>query len=133
MFLPVFVEKNVPNQDDPVRDLAQIACATAVVVWMAIEKILTNVVTAVGAAAGAVAGLVAITPASGTVGIPGALCIGAVSAMLCYFFAIKMKQKFGYDGSLDVFGVHGVGGIVGAILTGVFCFESMGGISAHPL
>lgn len=111
--------------------VTQVACATAVVVWMAIEKILTGVVTAVGAATGAVAGLVAITPASGTVGVPGALCIGAVSAILCYVFAIKMKHKFGYDDSLDVFGVHGIGGIVGAILTGVFCFESMGGSGAY--
>ena len=111
--------------------VTQVACATAVVVWMIIEKILTGVVTAVGAATGAVAGLVAITPASGTAGIPGALCIGAVSALLCYVFAIKMKRKFGYDDSLDVFGVHGIGGIVGAILTGVFCFESLGGAGAY--
>lgn len=111
--------------------VTQVACATAVVVWMVIEKILTGVVTAVGAATGAVAGLVAITPASGTAGIPGALCIGAVSAILCYVFAIKMKHKLGYDDSLDVFGVHGIGGIVGAILTGVFCFESMGGSGAY--
>jgi Amt family ammonium transporter len=111
--------------------VTQVACATAVVVWMIIEKLLTKVVTAVGAATGAVAGLVAITPASGTAGIPGALCIGAVSAILCYFFAIKLKRKFGYDDSLDVFGVHGIGGIVGAILTGVFCFESMGGAGAY--
>ena len=111
--------------------VTQVACATAVVVWIIIEKALTGVVTAVGAATGAVAGLVAITPASGTAGIPGALCIGAVSALLCYVFAIKMKRKFGYDDSLDVFGVHGIGGIVGAILTGVFCFESMGGSGAY--
>ncbi|MEY3394724.1 MAG: hypothetical protein RL346_960 [Verrucomicrobiota bacterium] len=111
--------------------VTQIACATAVVVWMIIEKLLTGVVTAVGAATGAVAGLVAITPASGTAGIPGALCIGGVSALLCYYFAIKLKHKLGYDDSLDVFGVHGIGGIVGAVLTGVFCFESMGGAGAY--
>ena len=111
--------------------VTQVSCATAVVVWMAIERILTGVVTAVGGATGAVAGLVAITPASGTAGIPGALCIGAVSAILCYFVAIKLKHKLGYDDSLDVFGVHGVGGIVGAILTGVFCFKSMGGSGAY--
>ncbi|MFK7851055.1 MAG: ammonium transporter [Akkermansiaceae bacterium] len=111
--------------------VTQIACATAVVVWMIIERILTGVVTAVGAATGAVAGLVAITPASGTAGVPGALCIGAVSAILCYYFAIKLKHKLGYDDSLDVFGVHGIGGIVGAVLTGVFCFESMGGSGAY--
>ncbi len=111
--------------------VTQVACATAIVIWIVIEKLLTGVVTAVGAATGAVAGLVAITPASGTVGVPGALCIGAVSAILCYVFAIKMKHKFGYDDSLDVFGVHGIGGIVGAILTGVFCFESMGGSGAY--
>lgn len=111
--------------------VTQVAAATAVVVWLAIEKMLTGVVTAVGAATGAVAGLVAITPASGTAGIPGAFCIGAVSAILCYLFAIKMKHKLGYDDSLDVFGVHGIGGIVGAILTGVFCFEKMGGSGAY--
>ncbi|MGA0899633.1 MAG: ammonium transporter [Luteolibacter sp.] len=111
--------------------VTQVACATAVVVWILIEKIFTKAVTAVGAATGAVAGLVAITPASGTAGIPGALVIGAVSAILCYFFAIKLKHKLGYDDSLDVFGVHGIGGIVGAILTGVFCFESMGGAGAY--
>ncbi|MGJ8633309.1 MAG: ammonium transporter [Luteolibacter sp.] len=111
--------------------VTQVACATAVVVWMLIEKIFTKAVTAVGAATGAVAGLVAITPASGTVGVPGALCIGAVSAIFCYFFAIKLKHKLGYDDSLDVFGVHGIGGIVGAVLTGVFCFGSMGGSGAY--
>lgn len=111
--------------------VTQVACATAVVVWLLIEKIFTKSVTAVGAATGAVAGLVAITPASGTAGVPGALVIGAVSAALCYLFAIKMKHKFGYDDSLDVFGVHGIGGIVGAILTGVFCFEQFGGAGAY--
>jgi len=111
--------------------VTQVACATAVVIWLAIEKIFTKSVTAVGAATGAVAGLVAITPASGTAGIPGALVIGAISAIFCYFFAIKVKHKLGYDDSLDVFGVHGIGGIVGAILTGIFCFESMGGSGAY--
>ena len=77
------------------------------------------------------AGLVAITPASGTAGIPGALCIGAVSALLCYVFAIKMKRKFGYDDSLDVFGVHCVGGILGALLTGVFAAPSLGGAGIY--
>lgn len=109
----------------------QVACATGVVVWIAIEKIFTGVVTAVGAATGAVAGLVAVTPAAGTTGIFGALCIGVVSTVFCYLFAVKLKHKFGYDDSLDVFGVHGVGGIVGAILTGVFCFESLGGAGAY--
>lgn len=111
--------------------VTQVACATAVVVWLGIEKLLTGSATAVGAATGAVAGLVAITPASGTAGVPGALVIGAASSGLCYLFAIKIKHKFGYDDSLDVFGVHGIGGIVGAILTGVFCFESMGGSGAY--
>lgn len=111
--------------------VTQVACATAVVVWMIIEKICTKAVTAVGAATGAVAGLVAITPASGTAGVPGALIIGAVSAVFCYIFAIKVKHKLGYDDSLDVFGVHGIGGIVGAILTGVCCYESLGGAGAY--
>jgi len=95
----------------------------AVLVWVALEWILVKKPTAVGAATGAVAGLVAITPASGTTDITGALIIGALSSLLCYFCATKLKSALKYDDSLDVFGVHGIGGIVGAILTGVFIRE----------
>lgn len=100
--------------------VTQLATAAAILVWLALEKIVSGAPTAVGAATGAVAGLVAITPASGTTSPVGALIIGATSAVVCYFFATTLKRKFGYDDSLDVFGVHGVGGIVGALLTGVF-------------
>jgi len=80
-----------------------------------------------GIASGAVAGLVAITPASGAVGPMGALVIGLASGSICFFAATTLKRALGYDDSLDVFGIHAVGGIVGAILTGVFCAESLGG------
>ncbi|MBO56947.1 MAG: hypothetical protein CMO62_04460 [Verrucomicrobiales bacterium] len=83
--------------------------------------------TAVGIATGAVAGLVAITPASGSAGPIGALIIGLAAGVVCYFCATSMKKALGYDDSLDVFGVHGIGGIVGALLTGVCAAETMGG------
>ena len=81
-----------------------------------------------GIATGAVAGLVAITPASGAVGPMGAIMIGFASGVGCFFSATYLKRIFGYDDTLDVFGVHGVGGIIGALLTGVFCAESLGGV-----
>jgi Amt family ammonium transporter len=84
--------------------------------------------SALGVASGAVAGLVAITPASGYVGPEGALAIGIACGLGCYFAVVKVKKMFGYDDSLDAFGVHGVGGIIGAILTGVFADASFGGI-----
>ena len=96
------------------------ACAVAALVWMFVEWGVQGKPTAVGIATGAVAGLVAITPAAGSTTVAGALAIGAISSVVCYFTATKMKHALGYDDSLDVFGVHGVGGIVGAILTGVF-------------
>ena len=102
----------------------QIAAAAAVLAWMLIEYVITRKPTAVGAATGAVAGLVAITPASGSTTINGAIIIGATSGFICYFFATYVKRRLKYDDSLDVFGVHGVGGIIGAILTGVFIRES---------
>jgi Amt family ammonium transporter len=98
----------------------QIATAAAVLVWVGLEWIIAKKPTAVGAATGAVAGLVAITPASGSSTVVGALVIGAASSLVCYFCATSLKRALKYDDSLDVFGVHGVGGIVGAILTGVF-------------
>ena len=104
----------------------QIATAAAVIAWIAIETLSTGKPTAVGAATGAVAGLVAITPASGSSTVVGAIVIGLASGVICYFGATKLKQTFGYDDSLDVFGVHGIGGIVGAVLTGVFIREGAG-------
>ena len=82
--------------------------------------------SALGVATGAIAGLVAITPASGTAGPAGALLIGCVAGAFCFFAATRLKRLFGYDDSLDVFGVHAVGGIVGALLTGVAA-GSLGG------
>jgi Amt family ammonium transporter len=107
----------------------QIATAAAVIAWIAIETLSTGKPTAVGAATGAVAGLVAITPASGSTDVMGALIIGLASGIICYFGATKLKQTFGYDDSLDVFGVHGIGGIVGALLTGIFIREGGGGMA----
>ena len=75
-----------------------------------------------------IAGLVAITPAAGAVGPFGAIAVGFVSAVVCFIFATKIKHALGYDDSLDVFGVHGVGGIVGALLTGIFASASLGGV-----
>lgn len=105
----------------------QIATASALVVWMALEWVISKKPTAVGVATGAVAGLVAITPAAGSTGVEGALVIGAISSLVCYFGATKIKHMLGYDDSLDVFGVHGIGGIVGALLTGVFIREGYDG------
>lgn len=107
--------------------VTQIATATAVLTWMGIEWIVSGKPTAVGVATGAVAGLVAITPACGTCGPMGAIAIGGIASLLCYLCATKLKAKLGYDDSLDVFGVHGVGGIVGALLTGIFASSSLGG------
>jgi Amt family ammonium transporter len=83
--------------------------------------------SALGIASGVVAGLVAITPAAGTAGPMGAIVIGLASGVICFFCATSLKRKLGYDDSLDAFGVHGVGGIVGALLTGVFAAPALGG------
>ncbi|HAV62269.1 MAG TPA: ammonia channel protein, partial [Verrucomicrobiales bacterium] len=99
--------------------VTQVATAAAAATWMFIEWIKNGKPTAVGLATGAVAGLVAITPASGTAGPMGAIVIGVMSSVVCYFAATTLKKRLGYDDSLDVFGVHGIGGIVGALLTGV--------------
>jgi Amt family ammonium transporter len=108
--------------------VTQIATGTAAVFWMLLEWVRSGKPTAVGLATGAVAGLVAITPASGTAGPMGALLIGAVSSTVCYFAATTLKRALRYDDSLDVFGVHGVGGIVGALLTGVCASAAWGGV-----
>jgi len=98
----------------------QVATAAAALAWMFAEWIVVKKPSVLGIISGAVAGLVAVTPASGFVNPTGALVIGIVAGVLCYLAAAHMKKMFGYDDSLDAFGVHGVGGIVGALLTGVF-------------
>ncbi|QXH51382.1 ammonium transporter [Pseudomonas fakonensis] len=110
--------------------VTQIATAAAALGWMFAEWIGHGKPSALGIASGVVAGLVAITPAAGTVGPMGALVIGLVSGVVCYFCATSLKRKLGYDDSLDAFGVHGIGGIVGALLTGVFAAPALGGFGA---
>jgi len=107
--------------------VTQIATAAAALGWMFAEWITHGKPSALGIASGVVAGLVAVTPAAGTVGPMGALVIGLVAGVVCFFCATSLKRKLGYDDSLDAFGVHGIGGIVGAILTGVFAAPALGG------
>lgn len=107
--------------------VTQIATAAAALAWMFIEWAFRGKPSVLGIISGAVAGLVAITPAAGFVDPTGALIIGFAAGGACYWGATSLKHLFGYDDSLDAFGVHGVGGIVGAILTGVFAKASIGG------
>ncbi|MCB1779299.1 MAG: ammonium transporter [Candidatus Competibacteraceae bacterium] len=107
--------------------VTQIATATAALAWMFAEWMTHGKPSVLGIASGAVAGLVAITPASGTAGPMGALLIGVASGVICFLAATKMKRALGYDDSLDVFGVHAIGGIIGAILTGLCADVSLGG------
>ncbi|WP_226467482.1 ammonium transporter [Luteimonas panaciterrae] len=104
-----------------------LATAAAVVAWVVVEWITKRKPSLLGAASGAVAGLVAITPAAGFVGLCGALAIGAIAGVLCLWGVSGLKRLLGADDSLDVFGVHGVGGITGALLTGVFAAPKLGG------
>jgi Amt family ammonium transporter len=104
-----------------------IATAAAVLTWMGAEWLLKGKPSLLGAASGAVAGLVAITPACGWVGIGGGLAIGALAGVVCFWGVTGLKKLLGADDALDVFGIHGVGGILGALLTGVFNGFSMGG------
>jgi Amt family ammonium transporter len=103
------------------------ATAAAVLTWSAGEALFRGKASMLGAASGAVAGLVAITPACGSVGIMGAIVIGGVSGLVCLWAVSSLKKILGADDSLDVFGVHGIGGILGALLTGVFTAPSLGG------
>ena len=108
--------------------VTQIATAMAALAWMFAEWISHGKPSVLGIASGAVAGLVAITPASGTAGPMGALLIGAAAGVGCFLGATKLKRALGYDDSLDAFGVHAIGGIIGAILTGVCADASLGGV-----
>ena len=105
-----------------------VATAAAALAWSAVETLQRGKASMLGAASGMVAGLVAITPACGTVGPVGGMVLAAGAAVVCYFFVTVVKNRFGYDDSLDVFGVHCVGGILGAIGTGIFSAASLGGV-----
>ena len=104
------------------------ATAAAIVSWAVVEAIARGKPSMLGAASGAVAGLVAVTPAAGFVGPMGAIILGLVVSPICYFFVSTVKNSLGYDDSLDVFGVHGIGGIVGAIATGILVSPALGGV-----
>ena len=107
--------------------VTQIAAAAAALSWMFAEWLRHGKPSGLGVISGAVGGLVAITPAAGFVGPIGALLIGIAAGIACYWGATSLKRMVGYDDSLDAFGVHGIGGIVGALLTGVFAVEAIGG------
>jgi ammonium transporter, Amt family len=116
--------------------VTHIATATAGFTWMLVEWMMRGKPTVIGICSGAVAGLVAITPASGFVGPVGAFCIGIAAGIVCYWGCTGLKHFFGYDDALDAFGVHGIGGAAGALLTGVFAVEAYGGtgglLEGHP-
>lgn len=107
--------------------VTHLATAVAALVWMVLEWVINKKPTVVGICTGSVAGLVAITPAAGTVDVMGAFFIGIASAIICFMMVAWVKPKLKYDDSLDAFGVHGVGGFVGAILTGVFATQFISG------
>lgn len=111
--------------------VTQIATAAAALGWMFAEWVAKGKPSVLGIASGAVAGLVAITPASGFVAPMGALIIGIAAGVVCFWSATSLKRMLGYDDSLDAFGVHGVGGILGAILTGVFAVKAIGGVEGN--
>ena len=107
--------------------VTHIATCMAAVTWAAIDWVVNKKCTTVGACTGAVAGLVAITPAAGSVDLVGALFIGLITSVVCFWMVAVVKPKFGYDDALDAFGVHGVGGIIGSVLTGVFATQFVTG------
>ena len=108
-----------------------LATAAATLVWSALEWIARGTPTMLGGASGAVAGLVAITPACGFVGPMGSLAVGGIAAIICFLAVTRLKNWLKYDDSLDVFGVHCIGGITGAILTGVFVSPLLGGVGVY--
>ncbi|MGI9246464.1 MAG: ammonium transporter, partial [Steroidobacteraceae bacterium] len=108
-----------------------LATAAAALAWSFAEWAHRGTPTMLGAASGAVAGLVAITPACGWVGPMGSLVIGLIAGLVCLLAVAWLKGKLGYDDSLDVFGVHCIGGIVGALLTAVFCDPALGGTGVY--
>ncbi len=107
------------------------ATAGAILAWVVIEGLIRGKASMLGAASGMVAGLVAVTPAAGSIGPVGAIVLGALASAGCYFFVSVVKHRFGYDDSLDVFGIHGVGGIIGAVGTGIFTAPALGGMGGE--
>ncbi len=104
-----------------------VATAAAILAWSVVEAFTRGKASLLGAASGMIAGLVAVTPAAGSVGPFGAIVLGLIASPVCYFFVAVVKNKFGYDDTADVFGVHGVGGFIGALGTGIFTAPSLGG------
>ncbi|WP_369026574.1 ammonium transporter [Qipengyuania sp. RANM35] len=104
-----------------------VATAAAALAWMAVEKLMGHKASALGFCSGIIAGLVAVTPAAGNVGVFGAIALGAIASVVCFFAVSKLKPKLGYDDALDAFGIHGIGGMIGAIGTGIFHDASLGG------
>ena len=113
--------------------VTQLATATAAMTWMFVEWMAKGKPSVLGMASGAVAGLVAITPASGFVGVTGAFVIGIAAGVLCFWASTSLKKMMGYDDSLDAFGVHCIGGITGAILTGIFNVKEISGADASVM
>jgi ammonium transporter, Amt family len=113
--------------------VTQMATGAAALAWMFAEWVSKGKPSVLGIASGAVAGLVAITPASGFVGPSSAVIIGIAAGVLCFLAATSLKHAFGYDDSLDAFGVHGIGGIIGAVLTGVFASKEISGMDGSVL
>ena len=109
--------------------VSNVSAATALITWVLIDIIKVGKPTMLGAITGGVAGLVAITPAAGFVDVPGALVIGAIAPFVSYFAIYRLKAKLGYDDALDVWGIHGMSGIWGAIATGIFAVPSIGGVA----
>jgi len=107
--------------------VTHISASAAGLTWMGIEWVVHKKPSALGLATGAIAGLAAVTPASGFIGPIGGLAIGIASGAVCFVASTMVKMRLGYDDSLDVFGVHGVGGFVGTVLAGVFCVTALGG------
>jgi len=108
-----------------------VATAGAIIGWAVVEALAKGKASMLGAVSGVIAGLVAITPACGSVGPVGAIVLGAVASIACYVFVAMVKPAMGYDDSLDVFGIHGIGGIIGALGTGILTAPSLGGTGAE--
>ena len=109
--------------------VSNVAAAMGLIVWTVIDTYVVGKPTVLGAISGAVAGLVGITPAAGFVDVPGALVIGAVAPIISYFAIYYLKPKLGYDDALDVWGIHGMSGVWGAIATGIFAVPTIGGVA----
>lgn len=107
--------------------VTNIAAAAAALTWAVLDWVINKKPTVIGFCTGVVAGLVAITPAAGSTGVLGAFVIGLVAGLVCFFMVAHVKPKFGYDDSLDAFGVHGIGGIIGSLLIGVFATQTITG------